>query len=156
MNWDAIGAFGEILGAVAVLLTLIYLATQIRQTNDISRFDTTQDIMNSFDNLNGMVVSDPSLREVLHKTSELTESENEQLYTFANMFCNTWAICQTAYDNGLIERGLFETAKIDVEFELQRWPNFRSCVLLWLARYPEWRESEIFSHVKQDVENKTV
>ena len=123
MNWDAIGAFGEILGAVAVLLTLLYLATQVRQTNVISRFDTTKDIIQSFDNLNKMVVSDPVLRSVLHKNSELNNDENEQLYPFVNMFCNTWAICQTAYDNGLIGRGLFETVRIDVEFELQRWPN---------------------------------
>ena len=31
MNWDAIGAIGEIIGAMAVFLTLIYLALQIRQ-----------------------------------------------------------------------------------------------------------------------------
>ena len=31
MNWEAIGAVGEILGAIAVLVTLIYLATQIKQ-----------------------------------------------------------------------------------------------------------------------------
>ena len=32
MNWDAIGAIGELLGAVAVVLTLGYLAAQIRQS----------------------------------------------------------------------------------------------------------------------------
>ncbi len=32
MNWDAIGAIGEIIGAAAVLVTLIYLALQVRQT----------------------------------------------------------------------------------------------------------------------------
>ena len=31
MNWDAIGAIGETVGALAVFLTLIYLAIQIRQ-----------------------------------------------------------------------------------------------------------------------------
>ena len=31
MNWEAIGAVGESLGAIAVLVTLIYLAVQIRQ-----------------------------------------------------------------------------------------------------------------------------
>jgi len=31
MNWDAIGAVGEILGALAVIATLGYLAVQIRQ-----------------------------------------------------------------------------------------------------------------------------
>ena len=32
MNWDAIGAVGEIVGAVAVIVTLIYLAIQIRDS----------------------------------------------------------------------------------------------------------------------------
>ncbi len=31
MNWEAIGAFGEIIGALAVGITLIYLSLQIRQ-----------------------------------------------------------------------------------------------------------------------------
>ncbi len=31
MNWDAIGAIGEILGALSVLITLIYLATQVSE-----------------------------------------------------------------------------------------------------------------------------
>ena len=31
MNWEAAGAIGEIIGALAVFLTLIYLALQIRQ-----------------------------------------------------------------------------------------------------------------------------
>ena len=30
MNWEAIGAIGEILGALAVVATLVYLATQVR------------------------------------------------------------------------------------------------------------------------------
>ena len=33
MNWDAIGAIGEVLGAVGVIVTLIYLARQIRQNS---------------------------------------------------------------------------------------------------------------------------
>jgi len=33
MNWDAIGAIGEVLGAVAVVATLFYLAIQIRQNS---------------------------------------------------------------------------------------------------------------------------
>lgn len=32
MNWEAIGSVAELLSALAVLLTLIYLAVQVRQT----------------------------------------------------------------------------------------------------------------------------
>ena len=34
MSWEAIGAVGEVVGAVAVLATLLYLAVQIRQNID--------------------------------------------------------------------------------------------------------------------------
>ncbi len=33
MNWDAVGAVGELVGAAAVLVTLVYLAIQVRQTS---------------------------------------------------------------------------------------------------------------------------
>lgn len=33
LNWDAIGAIGEVIGGVAVLITLLYLAVQVRGTN---------------------------------------------------------------------------------------------------------------------------
>jgi len=34
MNWDAIGAIAETLGAVGVIASLVYLASQIRQSRD--------------------------------------------------------------------------------------------------------------------------
>ena len=40
MNWDAISAVGEILGAAAVVLSLVYLATQIRQGTSATRTAT--------------------------------------------------------------------------------------------------------------------
>ena len=33
MNWDAIGAIGEIVGAAAVVASLLYLATQFRASS---------------------------------------------------------------------------------------------------------------------------
>jgi hypothetical protein len=32
VNWDAIGTIAELVGAVAVVVTLIYLAAEIRQS----------------------------------------------------------------------------------------------------------------------------
>ena len=44
MNWDAIGAIGEIIGALAVVVSLLYLATQIRISNNAARQSRTQDL----------------------------------------------------------------------------------------------------------------
>lgn len=44
MNWDAIGAVGEIVGALAVVLTLGYLAAQIKQNTQSNRNTAIQTI----------------------------------------------------------------------------------------------------------------
>src|SRR5580765_3506821 len=37
MNWDAIGAIGQVLGSIAVLITLVYLSIQTRHARSESR-----------------------------------------------------------------------------------------------------------------------
>ena len=43
MNWDAVGAVGEVGGAIAVVVTLAYLAKQIRHSSLSTRAATTLD-----------------------------------------------------------------------------------------------------------------
>ena len=42
MNWEAIGAFAELLGGVGVIVTLVYLAHQIRQNTQSNRTSVIQ------------------------------------------------------------------------------------------------------------------
>ena len=44
MNWEAIGAIAELLGAIGVIASLIYLATQIRQSREQMRAATYQQL----------------------------------------------------------------------------------------------------------------
>lgn len=47
MNWDAIGAIGEILGASAVIMTLVYLARQIKDSARAARSAAVTDATNA-------------------------------------------------------------------------------------------------------------
>ena len=47
MNWEALGAIGEIVGAVAVVLTLGYLAVQIQQNTRSLQAASLQSILNA-------------------------------------------------------------------------------------------------------------
>lgn len=49
MNWEAIGSIGEIVGSIAVVITLFYLALQIRHANKQSEIDS---LRYSWDGLN--------------------------------------------------------------------------------------------------------
>lgn len=57
MNWDALGAISELLGAIAVFATLAYLAVQVRQSNIVTReqaqYHMLQNQLSYFDRLAG-------------------------------------------------------------------------------------------------------
>ncbi len=45
INWETVGAMGEMFGAVGVLASMIYFATQLRFNADVTRDATTYNIM---------------------------------------------------------------------------------------------------------------
>ena len=45
MNWDAIGAVGELVGATAVVVSLVYVAVQIRQNTKATRQQGYHDLV---------------------------------------------------------------------------------------------------------------
>ena len=42
MNWEAVGAVGDLIGGIAVLVTLIYLAVQLKQTQKMLKGQAAQ------------------------------------------------------------------------------------------------------------------
>ncbi len=84
MNWEAIGAVGEILGATAVVISLVYLAAQIRVQNREARLAAMHDIWESY---RGAISSVGNLEnaEVFVKANEDYDSlsEAERLMTIS-------------------------------------------------------------------------
>lgn len=144
MDWNAAGAIGEVMGAVAVLVTLLYLAAQVRQTNTMARFETTREIMAQFNACNQLYATDQTIRRVLLKKDDLSVDEAEQLYSYVDMYCNAWATAQMAFDQGLIDKTLFSGVVKDVDVALSRWANMRQAVERWFNNYPDFKYSEIF------------
>ena len=61
MNWDALGAIGELVGAIAVVVTLAYLAFQIRQNNNLASGAAQRELMSGFQENLDRVRSDTKL-----------------------------------------------------------------------------------------------
>ena len=40
MNWEALGAISELLAAISVFVTLIYLAIQVKENNKVQTINT--------------------------------------------------------------------------------------------------------------------
>tara|TARA_B100000945_G_C19879424_1_gene366468 strand:- start:33 stop:488 length:456 start_codon:yes stop_codon:yes gene_type:complete len=93
MNWEALGAIGELVGAVSVLLTLIYLARQIKENTKVQTISAYSSMMDGFEALHSWSGSTKELARInlnmySEDTPELSVAEKHQLalmfHTFAN------------------------------------------------------------------------
>ena len=149
MNWDALGAIAEFVGAIAVVLTLLYLAVQIRQSNRLSRFQTSRDIFGQIDDNNRLVVESRDLRKLAFRTYDsLSDEEAKQLAVFVGRQLNVLANLQTAHDQGLVDDALFLAGKSSFRVFMSDWPNIQPILALWAKEFPTLAEKEIFEELR--------
>ena len=74
MNWEAVGAIGEIAGAIGVIVTLVYLATQIRQNTKASNVIAVQAAIEGSAKWHELMASDVELAEVFWRALEDPEA----------------------------------------------------------------------------------
>ena len=67
MSIMELGALGELVGAIAVVATLIYLAVQIRQTTAIVSASTTADHHSMMVTIRMKLAENPELTELFHR-----------------------------------------------------------------------------------------
>lgn len=102
INWEAIGAIGEVVGAVAVVISIIYLALQIRQSGRIGRFTAHQTLSESLSSIMEPFYSDPELNHIWQLAEEtpeqMTPEQREQfglvLYSVFGNFYNAYLLSE--------------------------------------------------------------
>jgi hypothetical protein len=78
MNWDAIGALAEVLGALAVFVTLVYLAYQLRQNNILLKEQAKYHMLQNQISYHDRFVVNPELVKTMYG-QHLSEAENLRL-----------------------------------------------------------------------------
>jgi hypothetical protein len=78
MNWEAIGSASELIGAAATVVTLAYLAIQIRHSTRAARATSYQAAMASIAEWTRTTGSDPSLAVLFHRGIRDTRALSEQ------------------------------------------------------------------------------
>ena len=115
MNWDAIGAIGEVVGAIAVFATLFYLARQIRYSSEAQDRANQLAQAESVTSSNALIMDtwaelarDSELADIYNRGTrglELNEVEAVRYVAFANMYLN-WL--EVLYTQASVELGFSE------------------------------------------------
>ena len=78
MNWEAIGAIAEVLGVMAVFVTLVYLAYQLRQNNILLKEQAKYHMLQNQISYHDRFVDNPELVKTMYG-QQLSEAENLHL-----------------------------------------------------------------------------
>ena len=98
MNWQALGAIGELVGAVVVFITLLYLAIQLRLNTRALRSSTFQDISASTAMNMQLIATTPGVAELILKAqSGLDALADEERIRFGAMMMSTFRRMEAVY-----------------------------------------------------------
>lgn len=144
MNWDMVGAIGEVLGALLVAATLIYLIIQVRQNSASINATTNQANISAFNHLNAMLASNPELAAVLLKGTEtpeaLTEDENLSFTWLVRSYLNLYLTLFDQYQHGTCPEYLWQRHAKELK-SMTNTPGFQSFLAID-ASY-----TELFAHI---------
>lgn len=77
MNWDAISGIGELVGATAVVVSILYLAVQVKQNSTHVRSSGYQATAQSTMQMLEHLASNPGSLKIFHQAQESYDSLNE-------------------------------------------------------------------------------
>ena len=97
MNWDAIGAVGEIVGAAAVVATLGYLAVQTRQSNNLARSNAVLQLQAENRAHRNSLAHDKDLSEIVMKGIRGEELSDVELFRFTARSDSSLSFFESVY-----------------------------------------------------------
>lgn len=119
MNWDAVGAIGEIIGATAVVVSLVYLAIQIRQNTNASKAATVQDMTNKWVQINLWSAESPD-RVVDLTAMEPGTKEFLQGLAFYRALFHQWSNNLYQYRTGVLDVDSFKPTENEIRHIIHR------------------------------------
>ena len=129
MNWEAIGAIGEIGGAIAVLVSLIYLAVQIRQNTKMMRSSSKQQLTADTQNVIYKAMDNPEVWVKLTNGDPASSPEEDaRMSLLVRAMLRGFEAQVYQYDAGLLE---------EEEWQALRAAIVGICVLPGVSKYWE-------------------
>ena len=139
MNWEAIGAVAEAAGALGVLVSIVYLALQVKQNTEESRIARAQSLNTANADANALVANNPELSVIVRSGmidfEALSESDK---FRFSTIFFSF----MTKYDFSYHQR---KSGRLDEVFWKRTESEIRTFLTLPGSRHWWTRDRSRFS-----------
>ncbi len=160
MNWEALGAIGETIGALGVVGTLVYLAVQIRQNTKTVRASTYQAVLDSSRSDNELILVYPHLERVYRvgrrDPSALTDEERPLFRHLVAQLLQNHEMMFLQYRHGIIDEDLWRRRQVALRALVsqpgvcQWWTGSADTRSAFDSEFQEFVESLLASGTVQD------
>jgi hypothetical protein len=145
VNWDAIGAVAEAVGAAGVLVTLLYLALQIRQnTKVVGTSNYAQFAMRS-DEFARQLAENADLNEIYLRGIEdfegLTDEEQMRFHMAVSSLVQSYQMMFQLHRRGVLDPELYSTYA-ETSRQLFTLPGIQQ----WWAKNRHWYTHDFRAH----------
>jgi len=120
LNWDAIGAIGEIAGAIVVVATLIYLSRQISQnasaldrSNEYAQASSIHNTNSLFVQVFSLLVQDQEMASIYYRAMKPEDLNGVDSVRFASFLNAYFAWSEDMYCQAEARLGFGEYTKMD-------------------------------------------
>lgn len=142
MNWNAIAAIGEVAGAAGVIISLVYLAVQVRHGAKAARRAAAHDVMTTTTPVLTALVSRSEITSIwmrgLSDFESLDPEERVRFSCLMLLLTYSWDETQHGYNDDQLDEWAMERFMGSMQ-ELARLPGFKS----WYEIRKDWLSKEI-------------
>ena len=141
MNLAQAALIAEIIGGIAVLMTLVFLVIELRRNTDATRGATQQTQVDSIVAVNLSIANDPELASLVTKGNEnyasLTISEELQLQAYFVNYFNLWHSAYWNHHKKLLDSSGYKICNIGCTSLLRNQRASREAWSVWKSLYDD-------------------
>ncbi len=142
----------EAIGIASVVFSLLVVAYEIRQTNQIAIVTAEIELRNNYSALNELMAADTELTALLVRLADpeyqTTPAEDIRLRSFAFRFLNIWIASEIAFQNGMLPEPSFQIVLDDVVFGMKNFPSFHRYYQEILDNFTGWSGTEVVKTIE--------
>jgi len=131
MNWEAVSGIAEIVGAVVVVVSLIYVGVQVRQNTSATRYQATQNLIAGMSDAHFLISSDGELAAIMRRggynRSSLTDDEQLRYNMWLFSLFNQYDFAFHQFRAGELDENIWGK----LEYEVPQWISSLPGVREW-------------------------
>jgi hypothetical protein len=148
VNWEATSAIGQVVGALAVVISLIYLARQVGSSARETRVASGRAWADRFQRLLQQLAERPDLSDLFYRGSKnfesLKDTEQKRLATFFHQIFRTYEEVYYAHLQGQLDARVWRDVYL-IMFEVIGTPGIQA----WWRSRVHWYNEEFGKHIDE-------